>query len=352
MRLIWIAASTLALLLAVVAFMFVDNAPGSAVDEHPDDAAGQRLTPISATVVVEPGASAAQIGTALIDAGLIDSPRRFETLVSLLGYDTSLAAGTYEFEDGLTTTEIIERLRAGITAPLVVTIPEGLRIEEVAARLEEAGIVGAVDFLIATQNPGNAIGTLAGDRPAGTKIEGYLFPSTYRFSARADADRLVQAMLERFDDQFTPALRAAIAAAGETVHTVLTVASIVEREAVVARERSTIASVFWNRVVQGIPLQADPTVQYALTEDPSSIAIFGYWKTILDANDLTFESNYNTYVVSGLPPGPIAAPGLASIEATIFPAETIFLYFVARGDGTHVFAETFEEHLRNVVRFQ
>ena len=159
-------------------------------------------------------------------------------------------------------------------------------------------------------------------------------------------------MLKRFDDQLTASLRAAIAASGETVHTVLTIASIVEREAAVARERSTIAAVFWNRLAQAIPLQADPTVQYALTEDPASVAAFGYWKTSLDTLDLTFESTFNTYRIGGLPPGPIAAPGLAAIEATIFPAETTFLYFVGRGDGTHAFADTFEEHLRNVIRFQ
>ena len=250
--------------------------------------------------------------------------------------------------DSLDTYELVY----AIEEELGITIPEGLRIEEIAERLAYEGILPAVDFLIATRTPANWEGTLAATRPPGTSVEGYLFPSTYRFSARATGDAVVRAMLERFDDQMTAEIETAIRTSDRTLHDVLTVASIVEREAVLASERAMIASVFWNRVRDVMPLQADPTVQYAIAAEPSNVLAFGYWKPVLEFADLTYASPFNTYTVIGLPPTPIAAPGLASILATASPATTDFLYFVSRGDGSHVFAETFDEHLENVVRFR
>lgn len=352
MRAVGWGATLLVVGFAVLAVWLARDVPGAATTEDADDAAGQRPSPVAARVEVEPGDGASDIARALFDAGVIDSPRRFETLVSLFGYEGSLAAGVYDFEAGLTTTEIIERIRRGITAPLLVTIPEGLRLEEIAERLAQAGVVTASEFLAATTRVANWAGTLAALRPGGTPLDGYLFPSTYRFSARASADEVVRTMLERFDAQFTTELLSAINQRGRTVHSVLTMASIVEREAVVASERADIAAVFWNRLAAQIPLQADPTVQYALAEDPLSVQEFGYWKADLTVDDLAVESPYNTYAVAGLPPTPIASPGLAAIEAAVFPADTDFLYFVATGDGSHVFAETFEEHLENVIRYR
>ncbi|MCZ6544272.1 MAG: endolytic transglycosylase MltG [Chloroflexi bacterium] len=352
MRWIWAGATGVALLFVALAVLLSLDVPGAATNARESDGAGQRLSPLTATVVVSEGDSARAIGEALFAAGVIDSPARFETLVALFGYESNLAAGTYDLEDGLSTTEIIERIRAGITAPVVFTAPEGLRLEQVAERLEDLGIVPAVDFLIATRTPQNWAGTLAAGRPAGTSIEGYLFPSTYRLSARTTADQIVRAMLERFDSEVGGRLASAARATGRSLHDIITMASIVEREAVVSAERPTIASVFWNRIDRAIPLQADPTVQYALTDDPATVETFGYWKGELTADDLTHQSLFNTYVVLGLPPGPIASPGLPSIEAATFPEITELLYFVARGDGSHAFAETFEAHLENVLLFQ
>jgi UPF0755 protein len=139
---------------------------------------------------------------------------------------------------------------------------------------------------------------------------------------------------------------------GLTLHEAVTLASIVEREAVQPDERPLIAGVFLNRLRLGMPLGADPTVQYALADDPQSVERFGFWKQGLTLEDLEVESPYNTYVNGGLPPGPIANPGLDSLEAVAYPAETSYLYFVAREDGSHVFAETLEEHLRNVEQYQ
>jgi UPF0755 protein len=133
---------------------------------------------------------------------------------------------------------------------------------------------------------------------------------------------------------------------------VITLASIVEREAVVASERPLIAAVFLNRLRAGIPLQADPTVQYAIAADPASVATYGWWKKELTLDDLKVDHPYNTYVHAGLPPGPIASPGLDAVEAVVRPASTNYLFFVSRNDGTHVFAETLEEHERNVAQYQ
>ena len=159
-------------------------------------------------------------------------------------------------------------------------------------------------------------------------------------------------MLAAFDAQATPELRQAIQASGLSLHEAVTLASIVEREAVLPEERPIIASVFLNRLRLGMPLEADPTVQYALASDPASVERFGFWKQGLTTEDLQVDSPYNTYVNGGLPPGPIANPGLASLEAVAHPAQTSYLYFVARNDGSHVFAETLEEHLRNVEKYQ
>ncbi len=133
---------------------------------------------------------------------------------------------------------------------------------------------------------------------------------------------------------------------------VVTLASIIEREAKVPSERPIMAQVFLSRLAQAIPLEADPTVQYALAADPKSVAAYGYWKKELSAVDLRINSLYNTYQVSGLPPGPICSPGLEAIRAVLKPASTHYLYFVAKPDGSHLFAETFEEHLKNIKKAQ
>ena len=339
--------------LALLALWMVLGTPGQIVS---DDAPRAVLdTPPQRDVTqveVRPGDSAAEIGRALQDAVVITSARRFETLVSLQGYADVLAAGVYDFEPGLLTLEIVERIRDGITSPQVVTIPEGLRLEEIAARLEAAGIVTSAAFLAAALDPASVSGTLAAQRPPGTSVEGYLFPSTYRFSLLVSAQGAVRVMAQRMDAQLTPDRLAAARDAGRTLHTVLTVASIVEREAVIPAEQPVIASVFWNRVDAGMRLEADPTVQYAVAEQPGNVAQFGYWKTGLTLDDLMLDSTYNTYQIAGPPPTPIAAPGLGAIDAAMAPATTDFLFFVARGDGSHAFARTLEEHQENVERFQ
>ena len=310
----------------------------------------------SVILQVEAGDSARAIGDRLAAAGMIDAAGSFELLASLTGSDRHLEAGEYEFEAGTSLLDVVTRIRGGLTAALVVTIPEGLRLEEVAARLERAGVVGAGEFLAAA----NALASagafpdpdLFADRPAAATIEGYLYPATFSFQRSVTATEVVLAMVEALGERLDPALREAARTQGLGLHEVLVLASIVEREAVLAAERPLIASVFLNRLRDGMPLQADPTVQYAITARPGSVEEFGFWKRGLSLQDLQYESTYNTYTRGGLPPGPIANPGIDSIVAVIRPATTRYRFFVARNDGSHAFAETFEEHQRNVAIFQ
>jgi UPF0755 protein len=159
-------------------------------------------------------------------------------------------------------------------------------------------------------------------------------------------------MLQAFQDNLTPDIKPAAEGMGLTLHEVVTLASIIEREAVVPEERPVMAQVFLSRLRQGIPLEADPTVQYAIAEDPSVVKEFGYWKQELTRADLEYDSPYNTYANEGLPPGPICSPRLESMAAVAHPAATSYLYFVAKGDGSHAFASTLQEHLENIQRYQ
>jgi UPF0755 protein len=227
---------------------------------------------------------------------------------------------------------------------IVFVVREGWRREEIAAAAPAAGLPFSADeFLAATVSAAGL--PLAADLPAGASLEGYLFPDTYRLSPEATAADLARAMVENFNRRVDESLRSGFSAHGLTLHQAVTLASVVEREAAVPDERPLIASVFLNRLAAGMLLEADPTIQFALGLQPDG----AWWKSPLSLEDLAVDSPYNTYRVSGLPPGPIAAPGLSSLQAVASPAETSYLYFRAMcdGSGRHSFAATFEGHLQN-----
>ncbi|MDI6858070.1 MAG: endolytic transglycosylase MltG [Dehalococcoidia bacterium] len=300
-------------------------------------------------VVIEEGDGAREMAEALEKEGVISSARLFRVLVAFMDIEDELQAGEYEFDTNMPVLVVIDRIHQGVTAPNVVTVPEGLRLEEVAALLEEKGVVSAADFLAAADDA-YAFAFLSG-RPEGATLEGYLFPATYGFSRNPTAEKVIGQMLEAFQKQVVPEIVAEIAASELDLHEVITLASIVEREARKPEERPLIASVYLNRLKVGLALQADPTVQYALASDKENVQRYGFWKKELSFADLEVESPYNTYKYVGLPPGPIASPGLDSIRAVVRPARTNYLFFVARDDGSHVFAETLDEHLRNVEEY-
>src|SRR5688572_28684359 len=299
-------------------------------------------------VVVKAGMGGDEIAALLAEQGIISDARRFRALVGMTGASAELQAGCYEIARGTPTIEVLRRLRGGLTTDRVLVVPEGLRPEEVADRAVAEGVGSAADWASALRVADDAPGPLG--RPAGAGLAGYLFPAAYPIECDTTPDSLLQTMLETFSDEVPATLLAEAQREGLSTNEILTLASIVEREAVVKEERAVIASVFRNRLEEGMGLDADPTVQYAVAA-PASVARYGWWKEELTIDDLANRSPYNTYVHEGLPPGPIASPGLEAIEAAVRPASTDFLFFVATGDGGHAFARTLAEHNSNVAQY-
>ncbi len=301
-----------------------------------------------ALVTIEQGESAKSIGKALQDQGFIESAKHFELIVGLTGVQDSLEAGEYEFEHGIPVVEAVRRIAEGRTAARRVVIQEGLRSEEIGDILQAAGVCSKQDFLFALQKSRYSQPFLS--QVMSDSLEGFLFPAVYDFRRNTPPEDVVNALLDAF--QLNVADKIQLEGQPYTLEEVVSLAAIIEREATVVSEHPLIASVYENRLRSGIALQADPTVQFAAAQDPAGVALYGYWKAELTVDDLALDSLYNTYVYSGLPPGPIANPGLDTIESVIRPAQTEYLYFVAKGDGTHAFAETLDEHLANIERYQ
>jgi len=314
--------------------------------------------------VVEPGTPARVIGQNLVKAGLISDDRLFEAYVRVNGLDAKLSAGTFVLAPSMTMIEIVQTLQYAEAASVTVTIPEGWRREQIADYLVAAGVfsntTSATDY-------GSKMATsdLTGldpkkypflqGRPAGASLEGYLFPDTYKLPASgATATDLLQRQLDDFAARVVPLYEQAVLSQTTELdlYRVLILASIVEREAMVPAERPVIAGVYLNRLAQGMKLEADPTVQYAMGYQKATKT---WWKTPVALEEYSgVDSPYNTYLHPGLPPGPIANPGLSSIEAVLKPAKHEYLYFVAKPDnsGEHVFAKTFEEQQQNVQKYQ
>jgi UPF0755 protein len=287
------------------------------------------------------GSGVQGIGTRLAAAGVVPDPWTFRLAVRLSGDERRLQAGEYRFADPATPFEVIGRLARGDVATRTVTVPEGLTIPEIAKIFETSGFGPADDFVRAASD-----GRLAAAfDPDASTLEGYLFPDTYSLPRRAGAEAMVRAMLAAFDRAFTPDLRQAASAEGLSPREVVTLASIVEKETAAPDERPIVAAVYRNRLRTGMRLQCDPTVIYA-------VMLAGRWHGNLTRQDLEIDSPYNTYRYAGLPPGPIASPGRASIVAALHPADVPYLYFVSRNDGTHAFATTLAEHSRNVAKWQ
>lgn len=300
------------------------------------------------------GRSAADIGKDLQKAGIIKSGQQFEFLVGLMGVQGQLASGDYLLKKNSSAITVVSELTVRDQIPVLkVTFPEGIRIEEMAVIAEAAGFGTRAEFLKAVADailPPGFIESL----PEGASLQGYLFPDTYIMPVGSTPEELVAYMLRILERRFSPELRTAAQARGLNPHQALTLASVVEREAAIASERPLIAGVFYNRLEAGDALGADPTVQFAVSLVPGSVEKFGYWKKDLTLEDLANESPYNTRKFAGLPPGPIANPGLASIEAVANPTQTKMYYFVAdakAADGSHRFAETLSEHERNIQEY-
>ena len=300
--------------------------------------------------VIESGETGASVAASLEREGLVADGGLFRTLVRYLGIDQQIEAGEYYLRPNMTMEEIAFELQRGRASSITLTIPEGWRAEQIAKALADQDLVDAQRFMEAVQRGGQSYSFLR-DRPPGTasSLEGFLFPDTYQIPTHTDVATVLDIMLRNFDARVTPELRSAIASQGKTLYEVVTVASIVEREAVLADELPIIASVYLNRLKKGMYLQADPTVQYAKGYDEESGR---WWAHMLQEEAATVKSPYNTFLNPGLPPGPICNPGLATIEAVVYPAQEEYLFFYSKGDGSHAFAVTYEEHLQNQAEYQ
>lgn len=324
--------------------------------------AGDDPTPV--TFVVQPGETAAQVAARLEEEGLVVNGEVFRRFMTYQGLDRSLEAGTYRLQATMTMHDIAQALQHGSADTVTVTIPEGWRMEQVAWLLEQQGLVRADDFLAHARTAQYDYPWLA-DRPPGATLEGFLFPDTYELPVETSPAAIIDLMLSNFDAKAAPGITTRLAGrqlfevqTGQyrpmTLYDVIILASIVEREAVVPDERPIIASVYYNRLdpahveETALRLSADPTVQYAKGYDPQT---GNWWNPMLPGEGQTLDSPYNTFKVQGLPPGPICSPGLASILAVLNPARTDYLYFHAIGDGSHVFASTLEEHLKNQQQY-
>jgi len=299
------------------------------------------LTPFGPTretfVEITPGSSTAGIGRQMELAGIVRS--RYALDVLSLWKRGTLKAGEYRFDHPAPLTEVYSRLRRGDVYTIEVTIPEGSSIFDIAQRLQQAGLPAGGDFVAAQAQNANLIQDLD---PAAKSLEGYLFPDTYRFARKATPIVILTTMVKRFKTE------AATLGLTQDVHSVVTLASLVERETAVDSERPLVASVFENRLAKNMPLSTDPSVIYGLE-------LQGRWRGTIYESDLKLDTPYNTYLHPGLPPGPVANPGAKALTAAMNPATTDYLYFVAAGanaQGKSLFSSSIEEHNRNVSGYR
>jgi UPF0755 protein len=301
--------------------------------DRPMAAAGQEKL-----FTVSPGQGLKQTARALQQAGLVSDALRF-TLVARFDKKAKLIkAGEYFFSTTMTPREILNQMVEGRVHLYRLTIPEGYNLLQIAAAVAEAGLGSEKRFLATARDPQTA-------RHFGINadtLEGYLFPDTYYFPHGLDSLTIIATMVKQFRAAFKPAWRQRAKELGMSVHQVVTLASIIEKETGAPEERALISSVFHNRLKKGMRLETDPTVIYGIPNFDGN----------LTRRDLETYTPYNTYMIKGLPPGPIASPGALSLKAALYPADTHFLYFVSKKDGTHKFSTTIKEHIAAVRKYQ
>jgi UPF0755 protein len=306
-------------------------------------------TPVKVTI--SSGMRAQKVAEMLEEKGLIRDAFLFSGWLKLQGEGSRFQAGDYELTRGMTREEIVAKLNEGdivAAATIKFTIPEGFTVQQIADRLAEKAGVDKTKFLEAANNPALWTGSawtksLPTDKNLRFPLEGYLFPDTYEMKSGSTEIEIINRMLSELDrklDQLPEDWLGTLEDRGLTVHQLLTIASLVEREVVADEERPIVASVIQNRIRKKMPMQIDATIQYLLDKQ----------KERLMESDLKVNSPYNTYQNPGLPPGPIASPSLKSIEAALYPEQTDYLYYVTKKDGTntHLFAETYKQHQKNI----
>ena len=292
-------------------------------------------------VDITPGSDAVTIARQLIAADIVRDRWVFRYAAWKTKSASRLQAGEYKFDSPMTAVQVLEKIMQGRVHLRTITFPEGLTLAQMAEIFGASDFGTREEFFTSVQN----VELVAHFDKEATDLEGYLFPDTYALPRNATADHLVSAMVAGFEKKFDDELRRESQVRDFTLREVVTLASIIERETARADERTVVSGVFTNRLELGMLLQSDPTVIYALQ-------LAGLYKNNLTRANLRFDSPYNTYLYAGLPPGPIASPGLGALKAAVQPDDVQYLYFVSRNDGSHVFATSLREHNRNVREFQ
>ncbi|MBI5588602.1 MAG: endolytic transglycosylase MltG [Deltaproteobacteria bacterium] len=290
------------------------------------------------TVYIQKGTGFRMVAENLEKAGVVRDAESFIYAARLLGAYKKVQAGEYEFDRSMTPLEILNALTKGKVKKHLVTIPEGYNIQEVAEVLSEEGLADPGDFT-AKATDRYFVATLGLE---GRTLEGYLFPDTYSLTRGMTVEEIITKMVDKFKTVYTAEFDSAARAKGMSMRTVVTLASIIEKETGAPEERDLISAVFHNRLKNRIKLQSDPTVIYDIKDFDGN----------LTKKHLLAKTPYNTYVNYGLPPGPIANPGKASLKAAISPARADYLYFVSRNNGTHQFSSSLKDHNRAVDSFQ
>lgn len=297
-----------------------------------------RPTATEQIVVVDSGQSFTKTVDSLEAREIIHSPGRFRLLARLKGADTRIQAGEYLLSGAMTPNQVLATLIEGKVRLHRFTVPEGSNLAQIAEIVSEAGFGTPVTFLETAADPQliRQLGLQA------DSLEGYLFPDTYYFPRNAATRDIITAMVRRFQSLIPDSWQSRADELGMSMHEVVTLASIIEKETGMPEERPLISSVFHNRLKRGMRLQTDPTVIYGIEDFDGN----------LTRKHLVTPTPYNTYLIDGLPPGPIASPGLASIEAALFPEESRYLYFVSRKDRTHQFSTNLKDHNRAIRKYQ
>ncbi len=293
---------------------------------------------VEKTLLIHPGETFREITRHLNQAGIVTQPLKFRLYARLKGYDNRLKAGEYGISTNMSPVRVLATLASGKVRLHRLTVPEGLTLRQMATIVADARLCSAPEFLKLSTDA--ALAEKLGIPAAG--LEGYLFPDTYFFPKDVTPRKIITTLFARFQAVFTPQWQARAQKMGMTIHQVVTLASIIEKETGAAFERPLIASVFHNRLKKGMRLESDPTVIYGIKDFDGN----------LTRKHLAEKTPYNTYQVKGLPPGPIASPGAAALKAVLFPADTKFIFFVAKKDGTHQFSTNLKDHWRAVRKYQ
>ena len=293
---------------------------------------------IEQIIMVPSGQGLKATAADLHDRGIIRNAFKFNLYARIKGYDKKIKAGEYRMKPSYSPREILEMFVRGKVRLYKITIPEGYNLVQIADMMPGAGLGSTRDFLATAKN--NVL--VREQNIPGDSFEGYLFPDTYHFPKGVSPEKIIQTMVRRFQEVFKPAWEDRVQELKMTVHQVVTLASIIEKETGAPSERPIISSVFHNRLKKNMRLASDPTVIYGIKDFDGN----------LTRKDLKTLTPYNTYKIKGLPPGPIANPGAEAIEAALFPADTDYLFFVSKRDGTHHFSKTFQEHEKAVRKYQ